>query len=135
MSQSDYIKFKRISNLLKYNKYEPVFTNQEYIDLTQYQIANSIPDTKLVVNAPLPEGKTLIFDVIKDVADCPEFISCVETNLRPNRIEVSDASLGHRFTPRPQLKYVKQPPHIKSICDCKVVSTKEHLRTYFCVNC
>ena len=65
MSQSDYIKYKRTSNELKYNDYGAVFNTGEYIDLKQYSLENSITNSKLTLNQLTPTGSKRIFNMEK----------------------------------------------------------------------
>jgi len=106
MSQSDYIKYKRISTVLKSSRdLPPVLTEQNYVDYKQYAIENSIPDTKLIENTLIPSGSFLIFDVLKKTTNCPTFPVCKRTNTRVNRVPMSKVY----FTPKPVAKYVKTP--------------------------
>jgi len=114
MSQSDYLKYKKMSTLLKYDKIPPVMSQQYYIDCKQYQIETTIPDTKMIENSLLPEGSTLIFDMLKVVSSCPTFPTCTGTNARTNRVPMSSVY----FTPKYVQKYVKQRSYEKNACDC-----------------
>ena len=56
MSQSDYLKYKRVSRELKTNKLSPVFNDQDYVSYKEYALENTISNSKLTYNqriAPL----------------------------------------------------------------------------------
>jgi len=104
MSQSDYIKFKRIStklavdNKLVYNKQPPVFAVGDYIDFKQYYLENTVMNTSPTYNYIVPTGHQIIFNMDKVVSSCPTFI-CSNTNRRPNRVPMS----ASYFTPTPSV--------------------------------
>ena len=116
MSQSDYIRYKRISNELKYDTLPPVLSNQQYIDFKQYSIENNIVSIKPDYRLPAPFGTINIFDMNKNVLNCPHFVTCENTNVRPNRVPMSTVY----FTPKYVTKYVKDPANAKKECDCKL---------------
>ena len=104
MSQSDYIKHKKTSNKLRidnsslHNKEPPVFDAGDYTDFKQYHLENTINNTSPTFNYIVKDGRHLVFGMDKVVSTCPQFIDCSNTNLRPNRVPMSDS----RFTPTPQ---------------------------------
>jgi hypothetical protein len=104
MSQSDYIKYKKTSNKLSidnsslHNKEPPVFVSSDYTDFKQYHLENTINNTRPTFNYIVPSGNHLVFGMDKVVSNCPTFIDCSNTNLRPNRIPMS----ASRFTPTPR---------------------------------
>jgi hypothetical protein len=115
MSQSDLIKHKRIGTILKMNKLDTIFTNQDYIDFKQYEIANTIENTTTLTTQLVPSGYNLIFGIEKKVSECTSFIICKDTEERANKIApLEDWNLSHRVV----RKYVKQPTTAKSACDC-----------------
>lgn len=125
MSQSDYIKYKRVANQLnvdnnnKNNKLAPVLSSQNYIDYSQYTTMNGIiNNTPLFDVVPIP-GTTNIFGMTKYVTNCPSgnFITCRNTNTRPNRLALSSVY----FTPKPQPRTIEDTKHAankKSGCSC-----------------
>lgn len=121
MSQSDLIKHKRIGTILKMNKLDAIFTNQDYIDFKQYEIANTIENTTTLTTQLVPSGYNLIFGIEKKVEECTSFIVCSGTNERPNRPSIPvgefDVEYVQRY-PKYVRKYVKQPTTAKSACDC-----------------
>jgi hypothetical protein len=107
MSVSDYIKYKRVGTQLRdvlpnsKGQAPPVFEDQMYIDFKQYTIENQIVDTKLIENSLIPSGSNLVFDMMKVVSSCPAFPICKNTNLRTNRIPMSQVY----FRPTQPAKY------------------------------
>jgi len=88
MSQSDYLKHKKISNKLSidHSSNDPaVLNSQDYIDYRSYALNNESINTKTIENRITPTGKQMIFGVELSVTDCPSFIDCTNTHLRPNR--------------------------------------------------
>lgn len=114
MSQGDYIRYKRISTeLTNESSFPPVLTEQDYINYKQYSIENTIVSTKPDYRIP-SFGTQIIFDMNKKVNFCPPFITCTNTNMRPNRVPMSTVY----FTPQYVTKYVKHPTYEKTGCDC-----------------
>jgi len=115
MSQSDYIKYKRVQSVLKKqqnygNDLNPVLSQQEYTDYKQYVIETSVINTNTLTNANLDAGsKNIIFDMIRPLKFddnnniCPNFLFCSNTQTRLNRVPMDNIY----FQPRPQLKFVK----------------------------
>jgi len=116
MSQSDYIKHLKTATVLKNQKeLSPVLDSANYTLYKEYAIANTVKNTvPLYEQIPL-EGITNIFDIpLKDVANCPVFIECKNTNTRKNRKPLASVY----FTPRPVIKYVKQPTNTRCSACC-----------------
>jgi len=116
MSQSDYLHFKRVSNELKINKFTPVFNTQDYVNLKEYSLQNSINNTKLTYNQLTPSGYTKIFNMEKKVTNCPTFRICKQTNLRSNRVPLPSVYFAPQCITPPL--YVKQPNNAKTACKC-----------------
>lgn len=93
MSQSDYLKYKRISTILDINEKRntdlPVFESQQYLNYKQYSLENTILNTSKLYNRITPKNQINIFNMDKTVTDCPSFIVCRGTHLRPNRVAMS----------------------------------------------
>jgi hypothetical protein len=105
MSQSDYIKHLKTSTVLKNQKeLNPVLESANYTLYKEYTIANTVKNTlPLYEQLPL-EGITNIFNMpLKNVANCPVFIECINTNTRENRKPLSSVY----FTPHPVIKIDK----------------------------
>ena len=116
MSQSDYIKYKRVSTELKDNTYPAVLTTDSYTGFKQYSVENtvSISTAKLFHKRLIPPGTIRVFDMDKTVTNCPTFPVCRNTQLRTNRIPLSSVY----YTPQYVAKYVKHPSNEKTACNC-----------------
>jgi hypothetical protein len=121
MSQSDYLKYKRIATILKVDntttKQPPVFTSQDYLNFKEFTLENTIVDTKLRYNALTVSGDVLIMGMNKDVSNCATFTMCKNTNSRTNRVANSTVY----FTPRPQpltIKERNEAANLKTGCKC-----------------
>lgn len=121
MSQSDYLKYKRIATILKVDnttsKQPPVFTSQNYLNFKEFSLENTIVDTNLRYNMLTISGDILIMGMNKDVSNCARFKMCKNTNLRTNRVANSTVY----FTPTPQPLTIKQrneAANMKTECKC-----------------
>lgn len=88
MSQSDYIKYKRLANELKNQKknLEPVIDSGKYIGYKSFALENTIRNTKLSFTKLQPASSVNVFGIqINNPSSCPSFQLCSGTNLRPNR--------------------------------------------------
>ena len=47
MSQSDYIRYKKTGMQLKINKLDPILNSQDYLAYTDYNLENTIINTKI----------------------------------------------------------------------------------------
>ena len=97
MSQSDYLKYKRVSRELKTNKLSPVFNDQDYVSYKEYALENTISNSKLTYNQLIPPNTIRIMDMEKKTTDCPTFIICTNTHDRTNRVPL----LGSQQDPSP----------------------------------
>lgn len=89
MSQSDYLKHKKIANQLSidHNTNHPaVYNSQDYLSYRSFVLKNEIKNTKTVENRITPVGKQIVFGVELSTSECPGFIDCSNTHLRPNRV-------------------------------------------------
>lgn len=88
MSQSDYIRRKRVANqLLTQTKLSPVLNAGEYIDYKEFSLENTIVSTTQAYDNLVPANVSIVFDMhIKTPTKCPQFILCSGTNRRPNRV-------------------------------------------------
>ena len=78
MSQSDYIKNKKIVlQLQNQNEFKPVLDSSFYTLNRGHSIASDISNTVLNYSQLIPA---------KVPSDCQKFITCSNTNSRPNRI-------------------------------------------------
>jgi hypothetical protein len=89
MSQSDYIRYKKLSNqLLEVNKLDPILNSQDYTNFKQYYLESNIINTNPKINNLLLSGYNTIFNMNKKINYCPihNFTMCNHTQIRPNRI-------------------------------------------------
>ena len=99
MSQSDYLKNKRISTQLRIDYMKgsvltvtnepPVFTSDKYLQYKQYSLMNTITSTNLNLNRLNRLGYMRIFGIDKKVEGCPTFAVCSNVALRPNRVAMA----------------------------------------------
>ena len=121
MSQSDYIKYKRVSNQLRIDntttKQKPVFDCQKYLDFKQYALENTIINTNLDLNKLVPSGYQRVFDMDKIVGNCASFPVCTRTDLRTNRVPMSTVYFTPTYQPN-NIKIVNKGSNLKNDCDC-----------------
>jgi hypothetical protein len=96
MSQSDYIRHKRISNeLIDQSKLSPVLNARQYTDYKEYSLENTIYSSTISYNKIIPANTPVVFDIQYNNANtCPHFVLyCGATdtvhNPRPNRVPLS----------------------------------------------
>jgi len=90
MSQSDYIKRKKVSQVLRtdINTFPNVLNQKQYKQFAQYHLENTIKNKNLTPSQLLPAGKHRIFQIEKEeskIQNCPEFKVCENTHDRPYR--------------------------------------------------
>lgn len=87
MSQSDYIRHKRISYELSNQKKLPAILNSgQYVSYKEYSLENIIPNTKIEYNQLIPPNAQVVFGIeYYNVRSCPEFSVCNNTDKRLNR--------------------------------------------------
>jgi hypothetical protein len=128
MSQSDYIRLKRISQELSNipKNLPPILTSRQYTNYVGYTLAHSVPNTKTVYSKNIPAKTTLVFDMERpNGLDCSGFEICFNTNKRPNRPIVEDISFNscdspaiypkHQRTDLFRLSYPGYMHHLKSV--------------------
>ena len=77
MSQSDYINYKKTSTVLKeLKKFEPVLSNENYINFKQYNALNNIINTETLLNELKPNNMNIVFDMQIKTSTCPNYSSC-----------------------------------------------------------
>ena len=118
MSQSDYLKYKRVSRELKTNKLSPVFNDQDYVSYKEYALENTVSNSKLTYNRLIPPNTIRIMDMEKKPTNCPTFKICTQTHERTNRVPL----LGSHQDPRPSRplnEKARQIPLANSrFCNC-----------------
>lgn len=86
MSQSDYIKYKKIQQILKdQTKLEKVLKPADYNGFESYQIETTVSNTKNRYSRLLPENRVSVMEMEKRTTSCPTFVLCRNTQTRPNR--------------------------------------------------
>lgn len=97
MSQSDYIRHKKLSAELKeISKLSPVLDSQKYTAYKEYSLENTIPSVKNVYYRFIPQGTQFVYEMIRNNAgSCSDMDFCVNTNLRLNRIVVYDEGFSY----------------------------------------
>ena len=110
MSQSDYIRYKKISHqLLEVNKLNSVLDSQEYTDFKQYYLESNIVNTKPLLNKLTISDQSVIFDMNSNIRNCPKtnFIMCNKTQNRLNRLNIQyHASDAHPINQFPIKKII-----------------------------
>jgi hypothetical protein len=130
MSQSDYIKYKKVTTVLAVDKgtsQPPVLDSQKYSDYKEYVLENTVANSKIVYRRIVPTSTQIVLDMEKNKstvqnmgtsnAVCPSFLLCKNTNQRKNRIPLSSVY----FTPRSQplnWQQKKNAPWKKTGCKC-----------------
>ena len=129
MSQSDYLKYKRVSTRLRVDNnttnQPPVFSSNVLTQNQQYSLTNSITNTKKRYNQLVPSGKQLVFNTEKVVTNCPTFPVCTDTNLRTNRVPMSCRSDPSVPTPAP-LDIMTRNEAVNMRNECKCSLYKSH---------
>jgi hypothetical protein len=118
MSQSDYIERKKVSTKLSGISKTPIdngdFPNvlnaQEYTLFSQYQITNTVLNSKLTPNELVAPNRKIVFNMeVLASNNCPSFTLCRNTNTRQNRV-LQRGFVMHNGIPVtvPIQKYVKK---------------------------
>jgi hypothetical protein len=142
MSQSDYLKYKRVSTELQIQKKSgdqipPVLTSQNYISYKGYSLENTIINDKTIYHQLTPVNTQIIFDIAtSDASSCPQPypIMCGAINNLSNRVPLSGIEI-HPRPPRYRIqqnryecrykkadgtyvtKYPSRPQRNKDVCD------------------
>ena len=98
MSQSDYIRHKKIANILKHQKENlgNVLHSQDLTNFKTFQLSNTIYDNSVTYNKLLQGNKQNVFDMeIEITENCPNMVFCVNTNDRPNRTKQNIPMFSH----------------------------------------
>lgn len=87
MSQSDYIRYKRVATELKsQTKLRPVLESGQYINYKEFALENTIVSTTQPYDNSVPANINVVFDMrLRSASACPQFTLCSGTNSRPNR--------------------------------------------------
>lgn len=125
MSQSDYLKYKRVATILKIDnntsKQPAVFSSGVYTNNIEFTLENTIVNTKIVSNRITGNvGSTTvipIFGMDKVVTECTSFPVCNNTHLRTNRVALPTV----RYDPKPQPLSIdkrNEASNLKTDCKC-----------------
>ena len=120
MSQSDYIKYRKISTQLKLDASRnqlPVFDSSTYLDYKDYVLENTIVDTNITYNMLIPSGKQIVFGMERRVNNCPTTYECVNTNKRANRTPLPHVYYTPKNAPL-NWKQKKNAAWLKTPCNC-----------------
>jgi hypothetical protein len=98
MSQSDYIRFKKTSRLLRdVADLDPVFAPSVYIAGVDFNLETTVINTKITYNKLKLDNKQRVFGMDRTVGgNCPTFLLCTGTDQRANR-EPLDAGQSECF--------------------------------------
>ena len=110
MSQSDYIRYKRVAQELKeMKKFPAVLNSGNYTSYKEFTVENTVPYDKYEYYKILPITTKLVFGMEKPNADsCPVFEVDNNTNMRSNRVALMDV-LSRPVPQRPiALKTIKR---------------------------
>ena len=141
MSQSDYLKSKRISTLLRIDnekvngvtKQPAVFASQDLQNYKQYALTNTIVNNKPTLNRLIPKLRQRVYDMDKAVSGCPSFIVCKDTQDRNNHVWSSAGYFGATMandTAKSSLVNIRtywdnEPANLKTECNCAVGNRAE----------
>jgi endo-beta-N-acetylglucosaminidase D len=117
MSQSDYIKHKKTSTVLKQiSKLPPVLSTNGYNEYVGYSLDKQVSNTKINYNKLIQSGYKRKFSMdLPHMNECPDFTICTGTNERSNRVPLSTVYFQPK--PLPFLQYDKQLPQCKCITE------------------
>ena len=102
MSQSDYIRYKRVANELRNQSANlpPVIESGKYINYKAFTLENTILSNKLTYTKILPSSSINVFGMqMKEPSSCPTFILCSGTNSRVNRRPLSGMQINAQPLP------------------------------------
>jgi hypothetical protein len=135
MSQSDYIKRKQIAHTLRNdgfnvpNRLPAVFSSNTLLKYKQYQIVNDDSNTKINYNLLTPVNNKIIFDMERNVAGCPTFVVCKDTQTRPNRVLRSEKECDVQIYPL-TWEDRKNVPIKSQLCRCQL--KRKHINKNVC---
>jgi len=142
-SQSDYIKYKKLNNVISVDassNFLPVLNSQDYSDYKEFVLENTIANSKTIYRRITPsttqvvlnmdKKKSLVQNMGTSKTNCPSFLMC-DTNKRPYRVNMSDVY----FTPTPQplnWQQTKNASWQKTGCKCILNSSKTNANICSC---
>ena len=135
MSQGDYLKRKQVAHALRIdggntnNKQPAVFGSHDLLKYKQYQIVNDDSNTKINYNLLTPVNNKIIFDMERNVAGCPTFVVCKDTQTRPNRVLRSEKECDVQIYPL-TWEDRKNVPIKSQLCRCQL--KRKHINKNVC---
>jgi hypothetical protein len=124
MSQSDYIKYKKISYELKsLSKFPSTLETGDYTRFLEYSSENAYANPKPSYNLLTQNTNKIIFGMEKNTTNCPSsFTICKDTNSRVNRV-LSTVSNPVKLPVRPLTrKQIESQPNSSTsrnnLCNC-----------------
>lgn len=121
--QNNYIDFLRESTILKeQNTLKPVLNSSDYIKFKNYNLVNSIPNTKNSFSEMFLNNKKNVFGMERNTNNCSNFILCRNTNGRANR------ALNSAQLPVPTFRLNKSSTKTK-IIEKQIVNPKKIIIT------
>jgi hypothetical protein len=144
MSQSDYIKYKKINTVLSVDastNFLPVLNSQDYSDYKEFVLENTIQNSKTIFGRITPsisqvvlgmdKKKTLVQNMGTTLTNCPSFLLCNNTNKRLNRVPLS--TVYSNPTPQPlNWMQTKNASWQKSACKCILNSRRTNTNICSC---
>jgi hypothetical protein len=114
MSQSDYIKFKKIATEMNSQTEFSPETDRNYTGIKKFYVGNNVKDTTVYFNKLVKSDKQVVFDMEVSNGGLRRFPDVREDQ----RAGLSRSDEG-RYTPRTVRTYVKHPPvsACRSYCD------------------
>jgi len=142
MSQSDYIKYKKVTTVLivdMSNNLPPVLNSQDYSNYKEYVLENTVANNKIVYRRVVPSTVQIVSDMEKNKAqvqnigtslsNCPSFLLCNNTNKRINRKKLPNVY----FTPIPQpLNWFQRKNAVNQKTACKCILDSSKTNTNIC---
>jgi hypothetical protein len=119
MSQSDYLQHKKIATQLKLDnqRFNPVLESEQYTQMKQFQLENTITSTNKNWNRLALANKQQVFSMDLNVSNCTQFILCQNTDQRPHRVPLIETSQLCRPTPLTILER-NAASNLKNECSC-----------------
>jgi hypothetical protein len=129
MSQSDYIRYKRLHNEMSEwtkipIKVTPILDYGKYISYKEYSLENTIVSNNTAYDKYVPPETPIVFGMVKRCTEATQpFILCANTNTRANRVP---AGLSKLFQ-YPDMKDISKAKRMKwnsiadtTMCNCNV---------------
>jgi len=122
MSQSDYIKYKRVATMIQdMQEQPPVMAPQTLLEFKEFSLEKEIKNNIPLVNHLALPGQTVIFNMSKNITSCPTIPICNNTQTRTNRVSLPNVY----FTPIPKpatIKATKNAKWMRTACNCILAS-------------